>query len=87
MYMTQFNGDGYRSGGTPDPVFSDSVPSTTRVDASVGYARPKGDIWFDFFVTNLTNMTYMTSLINVPRTNLRFYIPPRQSGIRATVEM
>jgi outer membrane receptor protein involved in Fe transport len=85
--MTQFNGDGSRPDGTPDPVFSDSIPWTTRVDASLGYTRPKGDIWFDFFVTNLTNMTYMTSLINVPSTNLRFYNPPRQFGIRATVEM
>jgi iron complex outermembrane receptor protein len=87
MYMTQFNGNGYRPDGTPDPVFSDAVPWTHRFDASVGYTRPKSDITIDAFVTNITNMTYMTSLINVPSTNLRFYNPPRQMGLRLTMEI
>ena len=30
---------------------------------------------------NLTNTTYMTSLINVPNLNLRFFNPPRTVGI------
>lgn len=87
MYMTQFNGDGKRSDGTPDPVFSDVIPWTHRFDASVGYTRPEGDISFDAFVSNITNMTYMTSLINVPSTNLRFYNPPRMMGLRMTMEI
>jgi len=87
MYMTQFNGEGTRPDGTPDPVFSDVVPWTQRYDASVGYTRPQGDIWIEAFVSNITNMTYMTSLINVPSTNLRFYNPPRQMGVRLTMEL
>ena len=31
---------------------------------------------------NLTNVAYMTSLINVPNLNLRFFNTPRTFGIR-----
>src|SRR5690606_29860025 len=85
MYMTQFNGEGYDLDGNYNPVFSDVIPWTTRLDASVGYTRTEGDIRIDAFVSNLTNMTYMTSLINVPNTNLRFFNPPRQVGVRVSM--
>lgn len=82
QYMTHFNGEGYDSYGNPNPIFSDVVPAITRLDASAGYTRLAGDIRFEAFVSNLTNMTYMTSIINVPGLNLRFYNPPRQFGVR-----
>jgi iron complex outermembrane receptor protein len=81
-YMTHFNGDGRDFDGNVNPLFSDAVPATTRLDASAGYTRPAGDIRLEAFVANLTNMTYMTSIINVPGLNLRFYNPPRQFGLR-----
>ncbi len=85
MYMTQFNGEGYDLEGYANPMFNDVVPWTTRIDASVGYSRAEGDIRFDAFVANLTDMVYMTSLINVPNTNLRFFNTPRQVGVRMSL--
>jgi outer membrane receptor protein involved in Fe transport len=82
MYMTQFNGDGKDSTGAVNPLLSDVVPWTHRFDASIGYARPQGDIRIDAFMTNITNMTYATSVINTPGLNLRFYNPPRMMGVR-----
>ncbi len=81
-YMTHFNGEGRDFDGNVNPLLSDKVPATTRLDASAGYTRPEGDIRFEAFVANLTNMTYMTSMINTPGLNLRFYNPPRQFGLR-----
>ncbi len=85
MYMTQFNGEGYDLEGYANPLFNDVVPWTTRIDASVGYSRTEGDIRIDAFVANLTDMVYMTSLINVPNTNLRFFNTPRQVGVRMSL--
>lgn len=85
MYMTQFNGEGYDLQGNKNPVFSDVIPWTTRFDASVGYTRPEGDIRVDAFISNITNMTYMTSLINTPNLNLRFFNPPRTMGVRVSM--
>ncbi|HEY6727451.1 MAG TPA: TonB-dependent receptor [Polyangiaceae bacterium] len=82
QYMTHFNGEGYDSDGNVNPIFSDVVPGYTRLDASAGYTRPAGDIRFEAFVANLMSTTYMTSIINVPGLNLRFYNPPRQFGVR-----
>lgn len=82
MYMTQFNGDGTDSKGAVNPLLSDVVPWTHRFDASIGYARPQGDIRIDAFMSNITNMTYATSIINAPGSNLRFYNPPRMMGVR-----
>ena len=87
MYLSQFNGEGKRYDGTPDPVFSDVVPWTHRFDANIGYTRPQGDITIEAYCSNITNLTYMTSLINVPNTNLRFYNTPRMFGIRLTAEL
>lgn len=85
MYMTQFNGEGYDGDGLQSPLLNDVVPWTTRIDASVGYAKPESDIRFDAFVANLTNIAYMTSFANVPNANLRFFNTPRQYGIRLSV--
>jgi iron complex outermembrane receptor protein len=85
MYMTLFNGDGEDTQGNPNPLFSDVIPWTTRVDANIGYTRPAGDIKIEGFVSNLTNMQYMTSIINAPDLNLRFYNPPRQFGVRLSL--
>lgn len=85
MYMTQFNGEGFDLQGNENPVFSDVIPWTTRLDASIGYTRPEGDIRVDAFISNITNMTYMTSLINTPNLNLRFFNPPRMMGVRASM--
>jgi iron complex outermembrane recepter protein len=85
MYMTQFNGEGFDLRGNKNPVFSDVIPWTTRLDASIGYTRSEGNIRVDAFVSNITNMTYMTSLINTPNLNLRFFNPPRMMGVRMSM--
>ncbi len=85
MYMTQFNGEGRDLEGNVNPLFSDVVPWTHRFDASVGYTRPEGDIRLEGFVSNITDMAYMTSMINAPGLNLRFYNPPRQFGVRLSM--
>ncbi len=85
MYMTQFNGEGFDLRGNKNPVFNDVVPWTTRLDASAGYVRSEGDIRIDAFITNITNMNYMTSLINPPNLNLRFFNPPRTMGVRMSL--
>jgi iron complex outermembrane recepter protein len=84
MYMLYFNGDGTDTFGNVNPIYSDVVPWTTRFDAGIGYTRLEGDISIDVFVSNLTDMTYMTSMINTPDLNLRFYNPPRQVGFKVT---
>lgn len=84
-YMTVFNGEGYDNEGNVNPLYSDVVPTFTRFDAGVGYARPDGMLRIDAFVNNLTNVAHMTSLINVPNLNLRFFNPPRQMGVRLSM--
>lgn len=85
QYMTVFNGDGVDSRGVVNPNLSDKVPAYTKLDASVGYARPDGQTRVDAFVTNLTDVAFMTTLINTPGLNLRFFNPPRQFGVRLTM--
>jgi iron complex outermembrane recepter protein len=87
QFMTVFNGEGRDSEGNVNPNLSDDVPTYTRLDASVGYMRPDGQTRIDAFVTNLTDVTYMTSIINTPGLNLRFFNPPRQFGLRLTVSL
>lgn len=85
MFMTPFNGQGVDSAGRPSPTSNDRVPWTTRLDAAVGYVRVGGDVRVDAFVVNLTDMTYVTSLINSPNTNVRFLNSPRQFGLRVSM--
>ncbi len=87
QYFTVFNGDGRDTAGATNPNLSDKVPSYTRVDLNVGYTTPNGQIRVDAFVLNLTDVVYMTSLINTPNLNLRFFNPPRQIGTRLTVQL
>jgi iron complex outermembrane receptor protein len=84
-YMTVFNGDGKDTEGNVNPNLSDSVPSYTRFDAGVGYTHINGKLRVDAFVNNLTDVVYMTTIINAPNLNLRFFNPPRQFGTRVTV--
>jgi iron complex outermembrane receptor protein len=84
-YMTPFNGDGKDQNGNPAPLLSDVVPAHTRVDAGIGWTKSEGDIRVEGFVSNLTNVTYMTSIINTPGLNLRFFNPPRQMGVRLSL--
>ena len=84
-YMTIFNGEGRDPSGAVAPNLSDVVPSYTRLDVGVGYTRPDGKTRLDGFVSNLTNTTYMTTLINTPGLNLRFFNPPRQIGVRLSL--
>ena len=81
-FMTVFNGEGADTSGNINPVLSDVQPAYTRVDAGIGYTRPNGKMRLEAVGNNLTNTTYMTSLINVPNLNLRFFNPPRTVGIR-----
>ncbi len=85
QYMTVFNGEGEDLDGNLNPLYSDVVPTITRFDAGLGYTRQEGDIRLDAFITNITNMAYMTSLINAPGLNLRFFNPPRQFGLRLSM--
>ncbi|HKU37842.1 MAG TPA: TonB-dependent receptor [Polyangiales bacterium] len=87
QYMTVFNGDGTDSMGNVNPNLSDRVPSYTRVDINVGFTLPDKRVRLDAFVLNLTDVAYMTSLINTPTLNLRFFNPPRQIGARITVQL
>ena len=87
QYMTVFNGDGTDTMGNTNPNLSDKVPSYTRVDLNVGYTIPNGRLRVDAFVLNLTDVVYMTSMINTPNLNLRFFNPPRQIGARLTVQL
>jgi outer membrane receptor protein involved in Fe transport len=87
QYMTVFNGDGRDNKGNVNPNLSDKVPSYTRVDVNVGYTIPNGQLRIDAFVLNLTDVIYMTSLINTPNLNLRFFNPPRMIGARMTVQL
>ena len=87
QYMTVFNGEGKDNKGNVNANLSDKVPSYTRVDINVGYTVPSGRLRIDAFVLNLTDVIYMTSLINTPNLNLRFFNPPRQIGARLTVQL
>jgi len=84
-YLTIFNGEGQDTHGVADPNLTDVNPAYTRIDANVGYTHPGDKVRIDAFVTNLSDLTFMTSLINTPGLNLRFFNPPRQFGLRAQV--
>ena len=84
-YLTIFNGEGKDTHGVADPNLTDVNPAYTRIDANVGYTHPGDKVRIDAFVTNLSDLTFMTSLINTPGLNLRFFNPPRQFGLRAQV--
>lgn len=86
-YMTPFNGEGIDSTGAVNPNTSDVVKGFTRFDVGAGFTHVSGKVRFEGFVNNVTDQTYMTSLINTPGLNLRFYNPPRQMGLRLTVFM
>lgn len=85
QYMTIFNGEGRDPAGNINPLLSDVVPRYTRLDLGIGYTRPDGKTRLDAFASNVTNATYMTTLINTPGLNLRFFNPPRQVGVRLTL--
>jgi iron complex outermembrane recepter protein len=87
QYMTVFNGEGRDAEGNINPLLSDVVPTFTRVDTNIGYTRPDGQLRLEAFVTNLTDVVYMTTIINTPGLNLRFFNPPRQVGVRLTVTL
>ena len=75
--------------GERDGFLADTLrtkgPDVVRVDP--GYTIPNGRLRVDAFVLNLTDVIYMTSLINTPNLNLRFFNPPRQIGARLTVTL
>lgn len=80
-YMTVFNGNGTDTAGNVNPVLSDVQPTYTRLDAGIGYTRPNGKMRIEAVGANLTDVTYMTTLINTPGLNLRFFNPPRTYGV------
>ncbi len=87
QYMTPFNGEGRDPNGVIDPNLSDVVPGYTRLDIGVGYTQANGKLRLDGFINNVTDEAHMTSLINTPGLNLRFFNPPRQMGVRLSVFM
>lgn len=86
-YFTHFNGEGVDTLGQVNPNLSDVQPGYTRLDAGVGYTWPDGKTRIDGFVNNLTNVAYLTTMINQPGLNLRFFNPPRQVGARLTLTL
>jgi iron complex outermembrane receptor protein len=84
-FMTVFNGNGYDSQGNINPTLSDVVPAYTRLDAGAGYTRPDGKWRLGVYGSNLTNTAYMTTIINQPNLNLRYFNPPRQMGVRLSL--
>ena len=87
QYYTHFNGEGVSTTGVVDPNLSDVQPAYTRFDAGVGFTTPDGRARVDGFVNNLTNVAYLTTMINNPGLNLRFFNPPRQIGARLTLTL
>jgi iron complex outermembrane recepter protein len=87
QYYTHFNGEGRNTQGAVDPNLSDVQPAYTRVDAGVGFTTTDGRARLDGFVNNLTNVAYLTTMINNPGLNLRFFNPPRQIGARLTLTL
>jgi len=87
QYFTPFNGEGRDTEGKVNPNLSDVQPGYTRLDAGVGFTTPDGHTRLDGFVNNLTDVAYMTSMINNPGLNLRFFNPPRLIGARLTLTL
>ena len=73
--------------GNVNPNLSDVQPGYTRLDAGVGFTTPDGRTRLDGFVNNLTDVAYLTSMINNPGLNLRFFNPPRLIGARLTLTL
>jgi iron complex outermembrane receptor protein len=65
---------------------TDVVPTYTRFDVGAGWRHPDGRIAVSAYVNNALNLAYTTSVIATPNTNLRFYNPPRQAGVRFRVD-
>lgn len=87
QYFTPFNGEGLDTQGNVNPNLSDVQPAYTRVDAGIGFTTPDGRTRLDGFVNNLTNVDYLTTMINTPGLNLRFFNPPRLIGARLTLTL
>jgi iron complex outermembrane recepter protein len=87
QYMTVFNGDGRDRDGNLNPNLYDKVPSYTRFDINVGFTLPNKRLRIDAFMLNVTDVIYLTSMINTPDLNLRFFNSPRQFGTRLTVQL
>src|SRR6478752_5552629 len=87
QYFTPFNGEGRDTQGNVNPNLSDVQPGYTRLDAGVGFTTPDGRTRLDGFVNNLTDVAYLTSMINNPGLNLRFFNPPRLIGARLTLTL
>jgi len=84
-FMTPFNGECRDTTGRANPNLNDAVPTYTRLDAGIGFTRPEANMRLEVIGSNLTDVTYMTSVINVPNLNLRFFNPPRQLGVKLTL--
>jgi len=88
QYMTPFNGDGHDPDtGAVNPNLSDVVPAFSRLDIGVGYTHVSGKMRLDGFINNVFDTAHMTSIINTPNLNLRFFNPPRTMGVRISVFM
>ncbi len=86
-YLSIHNGDPYlvaKQSQEVSIVPYDEVPPYVQIDLGVAFA-PNAMWRVDGFITNVTNVAFATSLIHTPSMNLRFYNPPRQMGLRATV--
>jgi len=87
QYFTPFNGEGRDTLGNVNPNLSDVQPAYTRLDAGIGFTTPDGRARLDGFVNNVTNVAYLTTMINNPGLNLRFFNPPRLIGARLTLTL
>ncbi|MCG8507115.1 MAG: TonB-dependent receptor [Sphingomonadales bacterium] len=86
-FMLVFNGEGFDTFGNPNPVFNDRVDGYFHLDLGAGYTHGDGRFRLEAFVSNLTNEIHMTSLINTPGLNQRFFNSPRQWGFRLRIRV
>lgn len=87
QYMTVYNGNQAFADANNDQALNDQVGRYTRLDANIGYARPDRRLRIDIFGSNLTDVTYMTTLNTSPDLQRRFFNTPRQFGARLTVSL
>ncbi|MET0344524.1 MAG: TonB-dependent receptor [Polyangiales bacterium] len=85
--MTPFNGNQGYADRNMDQSLNDQVERYTRLDASAGYTRPDKRTRLEVFGSNLTDIAFMTTLNSSPGLQRRFFNPPRQFGVRLTVQL
>ena len=80
-YMTVFNGNGVDTAGNINPVLSESSRPIRAWTPAWATPGPTARCGSRATGANLTDTTYMTTLINTPGLNLRYFNPPRTFAV------